>query len=83
MTLAEVAVFQVLLKEVAEVDDARIDAKPCVAAIDALQDEITRLRQGILDNAATLVKWAIAAGGHTPSAIIAGRLRELVESKEN
>ena len=40
--------------------------------------EIERLRSGIRRYAATLVAWAVAAGGHTPSAIIAGRLRQLI-----
>lgn len=40
--------------------------------------EVDRLRFGIRQNAATLVKWAVAAGGHTPSAIVASNLRILV-----
>lgn len=40
--------------------------------------EIERLCAGIRQSAATLVKWAVAAGGHTPSAIVASNLRRLV-----
>ncbi len=41
-------------------------------------DEVERLRHGIRDCAATLVKWAVAFGGSTPMAIVASNLRRLV-----
>ena len=46
---------------------------------DLLILEVERLRTGILKAQATLTKWAVAAGGHTPSAIVARQLRELVD----
>ena len=45
---------------------------------DLHRQEIERLRAGIRQCATTLVKWAVAFGGHTPSAIIASKLRVLV-----
>lgn len=44
----------------------------------ALIAEVERLKSGIRVAALTLVKWAIAAGGNTSMAIIAGNLRELI-----
>lgn len=41
------------------------------------KQELERLRFEVAACAATLVKWALAAGGHSPSAIVAGQLREL------
>jgi hypothetical protein len=58
-----------------------INAVIVVGAIMTLEDEITRLHTGIARAAATLVKWAHAGGGHTPSAVIAGYLRDLLEDK--
>jgi len=48
------------------------------APVSPLHAEVERLRAGIRQCAATLVQWAVTSGGHTPSAIVAGKLRQLV-----
>jgi hypothetical protein len=40
--------------------------------------EVERLRAGIRQQAAQLVEWAVARGGHSPSAIVATNLRKLI-----
>jgi len=44
----------------------------------ALAESLHLLREGVRGFALTLRAWAVAAGGHTPSAIIASRLLELI-----
>ena len=43
-----------------------------------LLDQLRVLRDGVRGFALTLRDWAVKAGGHTPSAIIASRLLELI-----
>lgn len=50
---------------------------PVVVDRDRLLAEIEQMRFDVARHAATLVKWAVAAGGHTPSAIIARHLRDV------
>jgi hypothetical protein len=59
-------------------DEIKAISDRCTRDVMQLLDEVDRLRSGIRQNAATLVRWAVAAGGHTPSAIIAKELRRLV-----
>ncbi len=51
---------------------AKLDRDQCLA-------EIARLCTGIDQIQLTAVKWAVSFGGDTPMAIIASKLRELVE----
>ncbi len=44
----------------------------------ALLEEVERLKSGIRTAALTLVKWAVAQGGNTGMAIVAGNLRNLI-----
>ena len=47
------------------------------AAID-LAEELHLLKEGVRGFAVTLRQWAVAAGGHTPSAIVASKLLQLI-----
>lgn len=58
------------------VDGRRVSLDP--RTVIGLIDEVERLRAGIMRQQATLTKWAIARGGDTPSAIVAGELRKLI-----
>lgn len=48
------------------------------AKVDLLSKSNAALISGVRGMALTLRKWAVAAGGHTPSAIVASRLLELI-----
>lgn len=57
----------------------------CMKENRALQEEsivnaetLHRTYEGVRGFALTLRKWAVAAGGHTPSAIIASRMLEMI-----
>ncbi len=48
------------------------------AKVKAYEESLAALIKGVRGFALTLRSWAVAAGGHTPSAIIAARLLELI-----
>jgi len=47
-----------------------------------LAEEIHLLKEGVRGFAATLRDWAVRAGGHTPSAIVASRLLQLIGDEQ-
>lgn len=69
---AKVKAYEKALAESMESDAAHGEA--CID----LAEELHILRDGVVGMARTLRKWAVAAGGHTPSAIVATKLLELV-----
>ncbi len=48
-----------------------------------LASELHHLKEGVRGFALTLRKWAVAAGGHTPSAIVASKLLELIGDEKS
>lgn len=48
------------------------------AKVEAYKAALSALTTGVRSIAHTLREWAVAAGGHTPSAIVASRLLELI-----
>lgn len=69
---AKVKAYELALAQSVESDRAQGEA--CIE----LAAELHWLKEGVRGFANTLREWAVAAGGHTPSAIIASRLLELV-----
>lgn len=72
---AKVKAYEIALAQSAESDHANGEA--CIE----LAAELHWLKEGVRGFAETLREWAVAAGGHTPSAIIASRLMELISNK--
>jgi len=69
------AKVEALTKALAESQESdRGNAEDAINQAAALE----HMRSSVRGFALTLRKWAVAAGGHTPSAIIASRLLELI-----
>lgn len=62
---------------------ALVDARASGEAAINMAEECHILREGVRKFAMTLREWAVAAGGHTPSAIIASRLLELIGDEKS
>lgn len=58
--------------------EAVVEKHEASEAAIALAEEVHLLKEGVRGFATTLRDWAVRAGGHTPSAIIASRLMELI-----
>lgn len=69
---AKVKAYELALAQSVESDKAQAEA--CIE----LAAELHWLKEGVRGFALTLRDWAVAAGGHTPSAIIASRLLDLI-----
>lgn len=76
---AKVATYEKALGEAhsAIADEQRTCRKQTVEYLDLLS-QFAALQDGVRSMAHTLRKWAVAAGGHTPSAIVASKLLELI-----
>lgn len=60
-----------LVESQAATESAKNDSRVLAA-------DFHRLRDGVRGMAHTLRSWAVSAGGHTPSAIVASRLLQLI-----
>ncbi len=66
---------KLLREQLAEARESeRANAEDAIAAA----EELHLMRESVRGFALTLRQWAVAAGGHTPSAIVASKLLELV-----
>lgn len=52
------------------------------AKVKALSDALEAMTGGVRAMALTLREWAAAAGGHTPSAIVASKLLQLIGDEQ-
>lgn len=58
--------------------EAVVERREANEAAINLAEEVHLLKEGVRDFAVTLRQWAVAAGGHTPSAIVASKLLQLI-----
>lgn len=58
--------------------EAVVERRDANEAAINLAEEVHLLKEGVRGFAVTLRQWAVAAGGHTPSAIVASKLLQLI-----